>query len=342
MRAAVYYRATDIRVEEVPDPVAGPGEAVVDITVCGLCGSDLMDWYSDAKAPTVLGHEIVGRVRSLGEGARPDDGDLEVGDRVFVHHHTPCGVCDICRRGFETLCSTFKSSALDPGGFAEQVRVPAAMVRREILVLPDHVTDEQAAFIEPLACCVRGVEKARIGPGDTVVVIGLGQMGQLYARAALARGARVVGSDPVAARRELVEAAGAVTLGENPTADELRAVFGDRGVGVVAMCTGAAAAQQLGCDVAERGTTIQIFAPARPGASLPIEPNKIFFNEITVQASYSADPGDIRDALRLLADGAVNVDDMVSHRFPLAETARAMDAARGKGDSMKVLIETGR
>lgn len=342
MLAAVYFKSTDIRIEEVPDPVAGPGEAVVDITVCGLCGSDLMDWYSDAKAPTVLGHEIVGRIRSLGEGAHLDDGDVVVGDRVFVHHHTPCGVCDLCRRGFETLCPTFKSSALEPGGFAEQVRVPAPMLRREVLVLPDHVTDEVAAFIEPLACCVRGIGKAGIGPGDAVAVIGLGQMGQLYARAALARGARVVGSDPVAARRELAERAGVKTVGADPTPDELRAALAGREVDLVAICTGAPTAQRLGCETAGRGSTIQVFAPTRPGQMLPIEPNKVFFDEITIQGTYSADPGDIRDALRLLSEGTVSVEGLTSHRFPLAESARAMDVARGKEHSMKVLIEMGR
>ncbi|MFV0430232.1 MAG: zinc-binding dehydrogenase [Arachnia sp.] len=339
MKAAVYYNSTDTRLEEMADLEPGPGEALVEVSVCGLCGSDLMDWYSDAKAPTVLGHEIVGRVRALGLDASPEDGPLRVGDRVFVHHHSPCWMCDLCRRGFQTLCPGFKSSSVAPGGFAEQVLVPAALVKREVLVLPDRVTDEQAAFIEPLACCVRGVRRAAITPGARVAVVGLGQMGQLYVRAALAAGARVVAVDPLAERRDLASAVGAITIQGDPTPEQIRAAAGGSPFHAVVMCTGAAPAQHLVADLAGAGSVVQMFAPAHPEDVFPLTINRLFFEEITLQATYSADSWDIRQALALVAEDRVSVAGMVTHRFGLASTQEAMDTARARSGAMKVLID---
>lgn len=338
MKAAVYYSSTDTRIEDRPAPEAGPGEAVVEVTMCGICGSDLMDWYSDAKAPTVLGHEIVGRIAELGEGAHRADGPLSVGDRVFVHHHAPCGMCDLCRRGFETLCSSFAAPAVEPGGFAERVRIPATAVRTELLPLPDSVSDEGAACIEPLACCVRGVRRAAIRPRTRVVVIGLGQMGQLYTRAARAEGAEVVAVDPVESRRQLAAKCGAEPA--DAIADEIRTVSDGRVPEVVVLCTGAEPALALAGELVGKGSTLQLFAPARPGVGLPVSVNDVFFGEITVQATYSAGPGDTREALALLESGAVDVGNVVTHHFPLDRAAEAMAAAKAQADgAVKVVLD---
>lgn len=201
MRVARTLSFAETRVEQASVPPLEPGDARIRVEACGLCGSDALRWYVDRKAPAVLGHEPAGVVTAVGEGC-----PLEPGQRVFVHHHVACGACRACRRGFETNCELFRSSRLDPGGFAEQLRVPAENVLRDTLVLPDAVTFEQATFVEPVACCLRAVGKLGLEPGgdDTVLVVGLGAMGLIHARLAKELGAaRVLASElsPVRAQR---------------------------------------------------------------------------------------------------------------------------------------------
>ena len=147
MRAARAYAFDDVRVEDVPLPELQPGDIRVRVTVCGVCSSDAMDWYVSRKVPIVLGHEPVGEVHEVTAGVA----DFEVGDRVFFHHHVPCMECRACQRGYYTSCRRFRETSLDPGGFAEFVRVPAEIVRLDVLKLPDAISDETAAFIEPVA-----------------------------------------------------------------------------------------------------------------------------------------------------------------------------------------------
>ena len=202
MRAAVYLGAGEVRIEERAVPRPGPGEVLVAMRACGICGSDLMQWYQDPRAPTVLGHEPAGVVVESNGGGEP-------GARVFVHHHVPCGECEYCARGHETLCDTFKATRIEPGGFSEFILVPALNAARDLLVLPDSVSDEAATVIEPLACCVRGLDRARVDAGSRVLVIGGGQMGLLLAQAALSRGASVTVAEPREERRALARALGA-------------------------------------------------------------------------------------------------------------------------------------
>ena len=192
MRAAVYHGQGRITLEEVPAPRAGAGEIVVEMTACGLCGSDLMAWYQDPRAPVVLGHEPVGVVAEAGEGA-----GLEPGQRVFVHHHVPCFTCRECRRGRHTLCATFRATRIDPGGLAELIRVPEPNVRADVLALPEDLPDLAATLIEPLGCIIHGLRLARVGPGSGVAVVGAGSMGLLMIQAARWLGAtRVVAVEP--------------------------------------------------------------------------------------------------------------------------------------------------
>ncbi len=171
--------------QAVPEP--GPGEVLVAMRACGICGSDLMTWYVEPRAPLVLGHEPVGVVVAAGEAV---EAPLPAeGERVFVHHHVPCGTCELCRRGRDTLCETFKRTRIHPGGFSERILVPAENAARDLLVIPDGVSDAGATLVEPLACCVRGLRRARVGRGTRLLVIGGGQMGLLTALAGLAAGA---------------------------------------------------------------------------------------------------------------------------------------------------------
>src|SRR5205807_453590 len=155
-----------------PDP--GPGDVVCDVLACGVCASDVTDWYVAGKVPTVLGHELAGVVRAVGDGAAGADGSpIELGARVAIHHHAPCGECRRCRRGHETLCERFRATGIDPGGFAEQVRISGELTA-ELLAIPEHLDPLTATFIEPLGCVLRAQYRAGLRSGDSLLVVGTG------------------------------------------------------------------------------------------------------------------------------------------------------------------------
>jgi L-iditol 2-dehydrogenase len=334
VKASVYHGPGDLRIEEVTLPQPGPGEVLVRMLACGVCGSDLLEWYVSQRAPVVLGHEPVGEVVAVGQPA-PKGSDLAVGTRVVVHHHVPCFVCDRCRRGHHTLCETFKRTRIRPGGFAEQILVPAENARLDLLPVPEQVPVETATLTEPLACCLRAQRRAGVGAETRLLVVGAGQMGLLHVQAARARGCRaIVVAEPLEGRREAVARYGAL-----PVEAAAGAVLGAMGArpDVVIVCTGKPDAVGLGMQAVDDGGLVQLFAPSTPGTALQVDPNEVFFRELTIQASYSAGPLDTREALRLLAEGVVTADGVVTHRFPLADTARALETARS-GQAIKVVV----
>ncbi len=332
MRAAVDLAGGDVRIEERPVPRPGPGEVLVAMRACGICGSDLMDWYTATKAPAVLGHEPAGVVvESRGPGLP------EPGTRVFVHHHVPCGDCDYCRRGRETLCAQFKATRIEPGGFSELILVPALNAALDLLPLPDHVSDEAATLIEPLACVVRGLDRARVSGETRLLVIGGGQMGLLIAQAALARGADVTVAEPLPARRELAAALGARAVTPEGVPGAARADAASPPPDVVLLATGAPAAWDLALSAVDKGGVIQWFAPGKPDQRAAFDVNTLFFKELEIQATYSSGPRDTRAALDLIAAGKIATERLITHRFPLEETAAALAMARSR-EGIKVII----
>jgi len=334
VKASVYHAPGDLRIEELTLPPPGPGEVLVRMLACGICGSDLLDWYVSRRAPVVLGHEPVGEVVAVGEPA-PAGCDVALGTRVVVHHHVPCFVCDRCRRGHHTLCETFKQTRIRPGGFAEQILVPAENARLDLLPVPAQLPAETATLVEPLACCIRAQRRAGVGPETRLLVVGAGQMGLLHVQAARARGCRaVVVAEPLEGRRTAVARHGAFPA--EATAGAVLQAMGAR-PDVAVVCTGKPDAFVLAMQAVDEGGLVQLFAPSTPGTALTVDPNELFFREITIQTSYSAGPLDTREALRLLADGAVVAEGVITHRFPLADTARALETARS-GQAIKVVV----
>ena len=319
MRAARSLSLHETRVEELPDPVAGPGEVVCRIEACGVCGSDVTDWHVEPKLPAVLGHEPAGVVTAVGDGVS----DPRPGDRVALHHHVPCGECRRCRRGHETLCERFRQSNLDPGGFAEQVRVPAELVP-ELLPIGelDAVT---ATFVEPLGCVLRSHERARLRPGDSLLVVGAGTQGLLQIQAAHARGVEVVWvREPRPERLALAEAAGAERHGNEP-------------VDVAIVCTPRAEAIAAAADALAPGGSLCLYAPPSPERPLELDGESLYYREWDVTASYSAGPRDVRAALELLASGRIDPGPLVSHRVGLEEVGRALEMTRS-GDALKAVV----
>jgi L-iditol 2-dehydrogenase len=337
MKVAKYYNRQDIRIEEMPIPRVGPGEILVQVKACGLCGSDLMEWYVEKKAPTVLGHEPAGVVAEVGT----DVTEFEVGDRVFVHHHVPCFTCHYCTRGFYTCCETFKATHLDPGGFAEYFRVPALNVKRDVLKLPPEMSFEQATQIEPLATCIRGIDRAGIQPGDSVVVVGAGVTGLMQLQLARIYGAgRIFVTDFVPFRLEMARQLGAdhvIDAGDDVLAT-LKALNDGRKADVVIVTAGSIKAMEHSLALADGGATVLLFGISAPAATLPVSPYQLLFSELTLVGTYSSSHIETRQALKLIQAGRIEVESLITHRFKLAEVDRAIHLAAEHGESMKILI----
>lgn len=338
MRVAKYYGWDDVRLENMEVPEIGPGEMLVQVRACGLCGSDLMEWYADSKAPAVLGHEPVGFVSQVGSGVA----HFTPGDRVFVHHHVPCFVCHYCRRGNYSCCETFKKNGIYPGGFAEYVRVAARNVEFDVLPVPEGMPFEEATLIEPIACAIRGIERAGVKPGDTVLIIGAGVSGLLFTQLSRLWGAGLVMvSDLVDYRLERALECGA-HASLNPAVDDLQGevqrMAGRPGADVVIITVGNPAVMEQGLRLAAKGGTVLIYAPLPPGDTLPVDVCDLLFSEKTLVTTYSCAPDDTRASLDLVRNGSVQTSGLVTHRFALEQVAEAMRLAAQAGDSLKMVI----
>lgn len=339
MRVAVYYSNSDIRIEERPVPKIGPGEILVRVMACGICGSDVMEWYRIKKAPLVLGHEAAGEIVAVGKGIE----QYKEGDRVFVAHHVPCNSCYYCLKGHHTVCETLRKTNFDPGGFAEYIRVPEINVDRGVYLLPEEVSYEEGTFIEPLACVVRGQRLAGMEPGNRVLVIGSGISGLLHIQLARFLGAgRIVATDVSDYRLEaaLKFGADAVIHAKENVPLRLREVNDGWLADLVVLCTGAPSAITQALQSVERGGTLLFFAPADQGISLPIPVNDLFWRtEITLTSSYAGSPADHMVALELIRAGRMNVRNMITHRLGLSETGHGFQLVAKAQESIKVTIE---
>jgi L-iditol 2-dehydrogenase len=332
MRAAVHAGPGLVRVEDRPTPPIGPGEMLVRVRGCGLCGSDLAKLRLETAQPAVYGHEVVGIVAALGAGVE----GLEPGDRVVVAHHVPCLACHYCRRGNPSMCRTFKTSNLDPGGFAEYVRVPPENVRHATFRVPDGVPDAVASFTEPLACCLRAIRRADLRPGDGVVVAGLGAMGNLLLQLAARTGAGVIGVDPLADRRALAAGLGALEVVDPAALPERLAVrTAGRGADCVILAVGAPAIVRQAFGWARDGGAVHLFV-GDGEESLPI--GDLYRRELTLTATYSSSPGDLAEAFALIAAGGVRVSHLTSHRMPLEQLAEAARLVERR-EALKVFVE---
>lgn len=337
-----------IRLESRPRPEPGPGEMVLSLRCAGLCGTDLFKIrYGTVPPGTVLGHEVVGTVESLGEGVA----GFAPGDRVVVPHHVACGECALCRRGSETLCPVFRENLLFPGGFSDRVLVRERAVRRAAFGLRDHITDEAAVFLEPAACVLRGIRHARIAEiaqpaasPPAVVILGGGSMGLLHLLVlkALFPGLRVAVSEPLEERRTL-----ALRLGADAAAApaEARAAVdvlsGGLGADVAFDTVGGAGPLESALILTREGGTVVLFAHA-PGSGLSSERagfdlNAFFKSERKLIATYSSALPEQREIYRLLATRRLDPSPLVTHRLPLARLGEAIELANGR-QALKVLL----
>jgi L-iditol 2-dehydrogenase len=335
----MYYSNRDVRLEEMPAPQIGPGEVLMRVEASGICGTDLLEWYRLHKAPLVLGHEVAGVIADVGDGVEK----YKEGDRICAAHHVPCNTCHYCLSGHHTVCDTLRQTNFDPGGFAEYVRLPRINVDRGIFPLPDEVSFEEATFVEPLACVLRGQRLAHLQPGQSVLVIGSGVAGLLHIQLARALGAGyIIATDIVDYRLEAARKFGAdvAVQAKEYTPNHLRQAVDDRLADLVVVCSGVTSAINQALESVERGGTVLFFAPTEPGVSIPISVNDLFWrNEITLTSSYGGSPADYAAALELIHAGKVRVREMITHRLKLAETGLGFQLVARAQDSLKLIIE---
>lgn len=337
MRVAKLYTADDIRVEEIPIPEPGPGEALVRTRACGICTGDIMGWYMRRKAPLVFGHEPTGDVVRVGAGVT----NVREGDRVFVHHHAPCGTCRSCRRGEHVHCKTWRKTNLAPGGMAEYFVVPAPNVAADTLRLPDALAYESGTLVEPLACVVKSLRRGGLHTDDTVVVIGAGIMGQLHVVLAVLAGARVIVADRVPFRLARARELGAehvVDVDRTSLTDVVREVTGGAMADLVVVGPGSIEAMEAGLAVAGSASRVVLFTTSTPEGVLPVSPFRLYFDEVSIVPSYSCGPDDTRKALELLDRGRIPVEKLITHRFGLNQVGSAMKAAANVNEALKTVV----
>ncbi len=349
MRAVVYRGVNDMRVETVPVPQIGPGELLIKVATCGICGTDLKKIHMGShSAPRIFGHEMAGTVVQVGEGAE----GYELGDRVMTFHHVPCGDCYYCRKQTPAQCrlylKTGVTAGFEPsgGGFAEYIRVMDFVVKnRGVVRIPNDVPFEQAAFIEPLNTVLKGIKRLSLNSDDTVLVIGQGPIGLMHAALAKRTGARVLTSDlyperhAIAAKFGLTEPINAAT--EN-VVEQVRAKTEGRGADAVVLAVGGNALIKTAIDSARHGGKVMLFAQTQHGEAT-FDPAAVCVDEKTLLGSYSSSFPILDEVTDIVLNGyrkGFDLTQLISHRFPIEQAVEAIDiASHPQPDSMKIMIE---
>jgi L-iditol 2-dehydrogenase len=348
MQAAVYRGVNDVRLETVPVPQVGAGEILIRVHACGICGTDLKKISTGShSAPRIFGHETTGVVAQVGEGVT----QFQLGDRVMVFHHIPCGDCYYCRHKVFAQCPTYKKVGATAGfeasggGFSEYVRVMDWIVQRNGVVrIPDGVSFEQASFIEPVNTCMKGIETLRLTPGETVLVMGQGPIGIMLAVLARRRGARVITSDLLPQRHTIARTFGldqSIDASESDAVQLVKEQTEGRGADAVILAVAGTALIRPAMDATRPGGRVLLFAQTQHGEAA-IDPAAVCVDEKSLLGSYSASVDLQEESARFVLDREMDLERLISHRFPLSEAVEALRlAAHPKPDSMKIVIQPG-
>ena len=321
---AILARDGAAALAEVPIPRIGDGELLLALDACGLCGTDVMKL--DTRAPdAVLGHELVGRIAQAGVGA-----PFTEGQRIVVSHHVPCLNCRFCRKGQESMCAQFKATNIEPGGFAEFIRIPAPHARHTAFLIPDGLDSLSASQTEPLACVLRNVKRLNVLPGDVVGVVGLGAIGQMTGQLLKLRGVTPVGLDLDPERVKLFGRWG------NATHDA--ATFDDRSFDAVVFSAGTPALVSRSLDWLRDGGTINVFASFHPDSVMPLDLNQVYHREITVNSSYSPSLADLKEAFELIVSRRFDPLALAPKTFRLAAFDEAVRAVKSRQTLKSVLV----
>src|SRR3954465_12894172 len=346
MTAAVYHGKNDVRVETLPVPEPGPGELLVRVHTCGICGTDLKKISTGShSAPRIFGHEMAGKIAAVGHGVS----GFQIGDRVMVFHHIPCGNCYYCERKVFAQCPTYKKVGVTAGhepsggGFSEYIRVMDWIVKKGVVKIPNHVSYEQASYIEPVNTCLKGIETLQLKKGESVLVIGQGPIGIILALLAKRAGGRVITSDLYPQRLTIAKALGITEFldGKGDLVAQARGLTEGRGADAVILAVASNALIQPALDATRPGGRVLLFAHTVPSPPR-FDPSAVCMDEKTLLGSYSARV----DLQNLSADfvfnSGIDLTRLISHRFPLGQAIEGLQlAANPQPDSMKIVISPG-
>src|ERR1700720_4677693 len=345
MRAGVYRDKGVVRVEEVPVPEVGEGEVLIKVAACGICGTDIKKIFQRyVEPPQILGHELAGTVVAVGRGVTK----WTPGDRVMSFHHTPCGRCFYCEKRLISQCKQYKTTGLtagftpNGGGFAQYVKAMPWVAERGIVALPDNVTFEEATFIEPINTIVKAVQKARITPGETVLILGCGPIGLQLLMVSKLEGPKLYTSDPISQRRQKSLTLGALESFD-PTSgklmEEIRARTDGRGADAVLVAVAHPSVVTDALAAARPGGRVLLFAANDPVTKIEFPASAIGIDEKEILGSYSAAVDIQETAADLVLEKKLPVMDIVTHRFSLDRIQEALElAARPTAESLKILI----
>jgi L-iditol 2-dehydrogenase len=347
MHAAVYRGVNDVRLETVPVPQIGPGELLLRVHSCGVCGTDLKKIATGShSAPRIFGHETSGMVAAVGADVR----QFQPGDRVVVFHHIPCRDCYYCQHNTFAQCSTYKkvgcTAGFEPsgGGFAEYVRVMDWIVQKGTVRIPDGVSFEQACFVEPVNTCMKGIQALRLVPGETVLTIGQGPIGIILSVLARKAGATVITSDLYPERLRIGKSLGlesTIDASQTNVVDRVRELTEGRGADAVILAVGGNGLIRTAMDAARPGGRVLLFAQTQHGEAV-VDPAAICVDEKALVGSYSASVALQEESVRFVTGREMDLEQLVSHRFPLTESAQALAlAAHPQPSSLKILIQPG-
>lgn len=339
MKVAEYYSAQDVRIVDIPVPEIGPGEILMKTKVCGICGSDILDWYRKTKKTHFFGHEVTGVIEKVGEGVR----GFSPGDRIYVNHHVPCFVCHWCRRGSYTMCPTYRQTDLDPAGFAEYIRIPRINVENGgIIKLPDNVSFEEGSLIEPIGCCMRGLKKANLQPGDTVLIIGAGFTGLAHLQLARVMGAALIividFFDFKLKKAKILGADVTINPEKESVKKKLYQINEGRGADVVVVTPASTEAIKQAIEYLDKGSTLYLFGPTSPDDYIQILPHTFFFSEISLITSYSSTPIEDNAVCRLIKEKKIKAEELITHRFQFNKIKEAVALAAKSRHSLKIVI----
>jgi L-iditol 2-dehydrogenase len=347
MQAAVYRGVNDVRLETVPVPKIGPGEMLVRVHSCGVCGTDLKKISTGShSAPRIFGHETSGLVAAVGEGVQT----YRVGDRVMVFHHIPCRQCFYCHNKTFAQCLTYKkvgcTAGFEPsgGGFAEYVRVMDWIVDHGTVRIPDGVSYEQACFVEPVNTCMKGIEALRLRQGETVLTIGQGPIGIILSVLARQAGATLITSDLYPERLRIGSSFGldlTIDASRANVVERVRELTQGRGADAVILAVGGNSLIRTAMDAARPGGRVLLFAQTQHGEAL-IDPAAVCVDEKTLVGSYSASVDLQEQSVAFVMNRVMDLERLVSHRFSLPQSPQALDlAAHPQPSSMKIMIQPG-
>ena len=340
MKTASVKGPSIISIDETEKPQLTSGDILVQMQACGICGSDLEKVFGQYGQPSMrLGHEPSGVVLDVGSNVT----EFKKGDRVFTHHHVPCYDCHFCNHANETMCQKYYETNLSPCGLSEEYVVPAWNVSHGgVLKISDSLSFEEAAMVEPLACCVRAWSKFSYREGDSVAIFGVGPTGIMHVMLAhVKKFSKIFCLDindfrlDFAKKFNITESIS--SMDENRRQKILNNTDG-LGVDVAIVATSSLKALDDAIDLTRKGGTVMMFGVPSKGAKLDLDMSKIYSKEITLVTSYAASDSDTRQALNLIESSQIDVKQLITHTYRISDSQKAFDHARSGENAMKIII----